>query len=129
MSLVTLTNSDTVNETVGAVNALIAYVESLEMQYQMNIGDWNMDANNSKTITLPMEISYKKITNVSGFVRSDDDVEYRFFGSRNSDASAAPKATPSGSGLILWRDAADMTGANWNATSYNRGVIIIHYIA
>jgi len=104
---------------------------------KLRIGDWDMDA--TTTVNIPHNISsYKTIRKISVVIRDDSDVSYIYH------ANAYDHASTSTMGLTLIRISSihgiqyvsiDRVPSGWfdnvdhDATSYNRGWVIIEYEA
>jgi hypothetical protein len=89
----------------------------------VEIGDWDMDAGATKAVAHGLTLS--KIRDVEVVVRNDDDTaHYSHNGSLiilsigASDVNLAHSDTGTG-----------FDGTTFNATSYNRGWVIIHYVS
>lgn len=101
----------------------------------VDIGDWDMDSNATTTVSLP--ISYTKIRRISVTVRDDSDsVKYDLFGAASSGTPVAPQGgaeisnivTPANTVTLSRANGGYFDNTNFNATSFNRGWIVIDYI-
>lgn len=96
---------------------------------QINIGDWDLDANATKEVTHNLEFS--KVISVSGIIWNDDKTVFVVLGggADHSDASNdVIIADCSSSSIWLSRaNTSPLDSTNYNATSYNRGVLTIGY--
>jgi len=100
------------------------------VEKMVEIGDWNMDANG--TVAVAHGLTWTDIRGVSAMIRSDAGTS--LFQLQGYDVS-----TPAGDGYISAIDASDVNLArtnggafdniNFNATSYNRGWVLITYEA
>lgn len=104
-----------------------------------NIGDWNMDTTATLTVPFPSGVTRDKIRNISVQVRSDadaiilsnlplcDTIDTGGIGTREGGISSVDNTT---GGITLWRRTGGrFDGAEWNATSYNRGwITILHEV-
>lgn len=93
----------------------------------IDIGDWNMDS--TETIDIAHGLTSTKIINVIGMVRSDDDsVRYGI----DPGFSTGSRVYVSETNAINVRLARAVGGgtdnAGYDATSYNRGWLIIQYL-
>lgn len=92
----------------------------------VEIGDWNMDSTGGVSVAHGLTLS--KIRNVSVLVRSDDG---SFVAPLNysSGGSSAGTWSVDATNVVLGRTASgSFDGSTWDATSYNRGWIILEYV-
>lgn len=95
------------------------------------IGDWNMDANSSVTITLPPGTTYDKILSVSVTIFPDTGAASYNLTSMNSIVTGVSNGAVNGysaSGIDLVRMTSGLfDDANFDATGFNRGIVTITY--
>lgn len=105
----------------------ITYVQPTIKTITVDIGDWNMDASNTKSVATG--IASNKIRSVTGFVRDDADALYYPIG--YSDGTGTLElwggAHASGSVTLIRLTGGMFDNANYNATSFNRGWLTITY--
>lgn len=94
----------------------------------IEIGDWDMDTNNSKVVVHGFA-DYKKIRSVQCTVRRDDDTTYGPL-----DRALSSGSTPGG--VVSWdtnninlirTDAVQFDSPDYSAVGFNRGWLIIQY--
>lgn len=93
----------------------------------LNIGDWNMDVTLSVSIAHGLTLS--KIRCINTLIRDDADTMYSTLeGGISSTASGFAYAD--GTNIVLTRIAAgSFDNALYDATSFNRGYIIVEYVS
>jgi hypothetical protein len=94
----------------------------------VEIGDWNMDAN--ANVLVSHGLTKANIRAVTAMVRDDSDDQYfpvptDITGDGTNEAALQLVGTAN---ITLERIGSGMTGALWDATSYNRGWITLHYV-
>jgi hypothetical protein len=97
----------------------------------VDIGDWNMDSNSSRTVSI--SIDFKKIRSVSGVIRNDaDDTYYPFSGITDTvltgeTPTVAMQYMETGAIYLLRVNSSLFDSINFDSTSYNRGwLTIVH---
>lgn len=97
----------------------------------VEIGDWNMDSDGTKAVAHGLGASYKKITRVSGWIRDDLDSAYYPLGYTTADgiAQVSEGASPRNSTNVnLTRLlSGSFDSSFFDATTYNRGTLVIEY--
>ena len=93
------------------------------------IGDWNMDLIDSVQVSHGLS-DFKKIRHMSAIIRDDSDSPYYSLEGSDQTGAAGGIIYVSGANITLERVAGGkFDGANFNATSYNRGWVMIWYSA
>jgi hypothetical protein len=97
----------------------------------INIGDWDMDATSS--IAVAHGLTLTKIRSVTGMIRSDDDALYVGINpSRDTLVSSSDVSVAyiDATNITLVRRAGSTPdGTDYNATSFNRGWLVIEYVS
>jgi len=97
----------------------------------VDIGDWDMDGTANLSVAHTIG-DFKKIRSVQAFVRNDTDTQYYPLNTLNFYTGTAE------GGVNYWDTSivrlgritgGDFDSADFNATSYNRGYIVIEYTA
>lgn len=113
------------------IDAIEAELLALQGEKVVNIGDWNMDADQDKLITiasLSLPVSYKNIRSVSIMIRDDGDSGYYPLNSASSGAVNGGVEQITSVNIYLRRNPGEFfDSASFQATSYNRGFITIRY--
>jgi len=97
----------------------------------VNIGDWDMDAN--PEVNIAHGLTFSKIRSVSGLIRNDADNKYYQIPSPKytdgtGDEMGVWVASVDATNVILHREGTSQwDDTNFNATSFNRGWVIIEY--
>ena len=93
----------------------------------MDIGDWDMDTNQS--VSVAHGLTFSKIRNVSALIRHDTDGVYSFGGALDSTETDESYIYAGPTDIVLRRGAGGwFDRTEFNATSYNRGWITIQYV-
>lgn len=100
----------------------------------VEIGDWNMDSDSQKVLTPSVwNIDQKKIRHLSGIIRDDDDEDRYVINSGDTTSNPpvyflALLGVGGGNSIYIERLAGSVfDSTNFNATSYNRGWLVIEY--
>ncbi len=104
-------------------SARIVFEETIE------IGDWDMDANPSASVT--HELAMANIKNMSGIVRPDNDADRSPLGihtsATNGDAQVWPTTIAATAITLQRRTSGQFDASGYSTTSYNRGWITIRH--
>lgn len=96
----------------------------------LQIGDWDMDASATKAVAHGLS-DHKKIRRVDAIIRDDSDVFYHPIWTVDGGYTtpAGSISNPDATDITLSRQASNyFDSTNYNATSFNRGWVIIDYI-
>lgn len=105
----------------------------------VNIGDWDMTAAATKSITL-VGLGFSSVISVLGHIRDDantiktpvSDYQFNNVSTTVSTPIGIAYIIPSGSDTIILlrrKDGSEFDNASYSTTSYNRGVLLISYLA
>lgn len=122
----TITNTDAKIPTSGAVFDKIAGLNTKVIE----MGDWNMDA--LSTISFAHGLDITKIRSISAIIRDDANAKYVDFISNASNSSATTTGSytlyANTTNIVMFRFTGGMyDSVAYDATSYNRGWVIIQY--
>lgn len=93
----------------------------------IEIGDWNMDS--TASLNVAHGLTYSKIRMVSAIIRSDDGtVLYPLTPAYITDQDASIAAIDATNVVLNRYGTGSFDNANFDATSYNRGWVTIHYV-
>lgn len=92
----------------------------------INIGDWDMDANPTRTIS--HGLTALNIRTISAVIRHDEDTFLVDLNMTNNSGTGNNGAYISGTNVVLTRETSGFfDGVSYNATSFNRGWVTIQY--
>jgi len=129
-----LSNLDPTDNFLQVEAKLDAVIDELNnnrfMKYAVvNIGDWDMDADQFKIVTHGIA-DYKKIRTVEAIIRDDSDVSYNNInvGSPTGIAGGGVNTITSTSVYLGRVTGGIFDAATYDSTSYNRGYVTIGYV-
>lgn len=96
----------------------------------IEIGDWDMDASGSKSISHSLGASFKNVRQITGTIRNDGDTTYYAVpGSGNSTGlhDAMFYSIDSSVVTAVRRASGAFDSATFDSTSYNRGWVYLRY--
>lgn len=91
------------------------------------IGDWDMYTNSSVTIAHGLSDRWRKITEITGFIRNDADTLSYKLAWRDSAGAISLNTNHNATDIFIFRDSTDFDTVDFNSTGYNRGYIFIEY--
>lgn len=125
--------TDKIKEKTAGVGVGLEEVNSAIVRIKIiDIGDWNMDS--TASVTIAHGLTANKIRTVSALIRNDDDNLFKFIDCPfNSNLSYQNgRLYFDGTNITLERlnssAGGEFDSTDYNATSYNRGWITIHYV-
>lgn len=94
----------------------------------IDIGDWNMDSTVFVNVAHGLP-DYTKIRSISALIRRDDDSTYYDFATADNNTAGTNSGLNASTTNINLSRATGGTfdGINFNATTFNRGWIVIQY--
>lgn len=92
----------------------------------IEVGDWNMDENTSKLVSLPMPVS--SIRSVNVLIRSDN-ASAMFYKNLESSGAFVLQASVNNIYMTRLAETGGFDSGAYDSIAYNRGWIVIDYIA
>lgn len=134
---------DSMQDVFDKTNIIIDHINNTQIKWAViNIGDWNMDTTDIKSIDISGVVEKSKIRVVSAIIRSDADASSLVLAAspyqlnQVNTLSFLPEGAIGGfdfTGLpniidLIRRDGGMFDNEDFDSTSYNRGFLTIGYV-
>jgi len=102
---------------------------TIPRQIVVQIGDWDMDTVSGKGVAFPAGIVLTDIVGLRAIIRNDDDSQRYVAGGNSSATGYGVSISGATSQINLDREGSGaFDNTSFNATSYNRGWVIVDYL-